>query len=43
MVGKVSESSLQNNLPCIFIIVLKGATSKLLHEGQAAHRPTSTN
>ena len=43
MVGKISESSFQQNLPCIFIIFLEGATSKLLHEGQVAHRPNSTN
>ena len=34
MVGKISESSFKNNLPCIFIIFLKGAASELLHEGR---------
>ena len=43
MVGNISESSFQKKLPCIFIIFLEGAASELLHEGQAAHRPTSKN
>ena len=34
MVGKIYESSFQQNLPCIFIIFLEGAAPKLLHEGQ---------
>ena len=42
-VGKVYESSFQQNLSCIFIIFLKGVASDLLHESQAAHRPTSKN
>ena len=36
MVGKISESSFQKHLPCIFIIFRKGAASELLHEGQTA-------
>ena len=43
MIGNISESSFQKNLPCIFIIFLEGAAPKLLHEGQAAYRPTSKN
>ena len=35
MVGQVSNSSFQKNLPCIFIIFLEGAKSDLLHGGQA--------
>ena len=35
-VGKAYESSFQKKLPCIFIIFLKGAAPKLLHEGQTA-------
>ena len=35
-VGKVSESSFQQNLSCIFIIFLEGAAYKLLHEGQTS-------
>ena len=33
MVGKIYESSFQQNLSCIFIIFLERAASKLLHEG----------
>ena len=40
MVGKISESNFQQNSPCIFRIFIEGATFKLLHEGQDAHRPT---
>ena len=36
MVRKVSESSFQKKLPCIFIIFLEGAAPKLLHEGRTA-------
>ena len=36
MVGKISESSFQQNLPWIFIIFLEGAEPKLLYEGQTA-------
>ena len=43
MVGKVSESSFQQNLPCICIIFLEGAAPKLLYKGQATHRSTSKN
>ena len=35
-VGKVCESSFQKNLPCIFIIFLKGAASDLQHGGRAS-------
>ena len=35
-VGKVSESSFQKNLPCIFIIFVEGAASNLIHGGRAA-------
>ena len=43
MIGKISESSFQQNLLCIFIIFLEGVASELLHEGHAAHSPTSKN
>ena len=33
MVGKISESSFQQNLLCIFIIFLEGSAPKLLYEG----------
>ena len=33
MVGKLSESSFQQNLLYIFIIFLEGSTPKLLYEG----------
>ena len=36
MVGKISESSFHQNLPCIFIIFLEGAAPKLLYEGRTA-------
>ena len=34
MVGKISESSFQKNLPCIFNIFLEGAAPELLQEGR---------
>ena len=37
MVGNISESTFQKHWPCIFSIFIEGATSKLLHEGQAEH------
>ena len=36
MVGKITKSSFQKKLPCIFIIFLERAAPKLLHEGQTA-------
>ena len=34
IVGKISESSFQQNWPCIFSIFLEGARSKLLYKGR---------
>ena len=36
MVGKIPESSFQQNLPCIFIIFLEGEEPELIHEGQTS-------
>ena len=36
MVGKIYESSFEQNLSCIFIIFLEGAASDLLYGGRAA-------